>query len=162
STEVRPTTGQLREALFNICQLYVEGARFLDLFAGSGAMGLEALSRGAAHATFVDNHRPALQAIRHNIASLKVEKETTVLTIDVFKALKLLAEQEATFEIIYADPPYGKTLSAPVLEFIDKSSLLTQGGLLFIEDSSLNPPPLEHLHLKNERRAGRAILSCFQ
>lgn len=159
--KVRPTTSQLREALFNICQFNVEDSRFLDLFAGSGAMGLEALSRGAAQVTFIENNRSALAAIKENIASLHVEKESTLLGLDALKALQRLYDQGLLFDLIYIDPPYGKGLSAPTLQFIDSHKLLAPGGSLFIEDSSLHIPPLVYLTLKGERRVGHAHLYEF-
>ena len=158
SDQVRPTTSQLREAVFNICQLTIEGAYFLDLFAGSGAMGLEALSRGARHATLVDQGRPALVALRHNIVALHVENETSVLGLDVFKALHQLVRQGRCFDVIYVDPPYGAGLSAPVLAYLDAHPLLRPEGSLFIEDADLTPPPLTRLRLHSKRSIGRAHL----
>lgn len=159
---VRPTTSQLREAVFNICQLNIEGARFLDLFAGSGAMGLEALSRGAEHATFVESNRQALEAIKKNIQALGVEKQTTLISLDVFKALEKFAQREKLFDVIYVDPPYGKGLSEPVLTFLDTHPLLNPDGSLFIEDADLKEPPLTHLRLHSERSIGRARLHEYR
>lgn len=158
SQSVRPTASQLRETVFNICQHQIEGARFLDLFAGSGAMGLEALSRGAAHATFVDMGRPALQTLKQNIATLQEEAHTTVMAGDV---LTLLPRLEGPFELIYVDPPYGKGLSAEVLKQLDTLDLLAEGGRLFFEDTPFEIPPLTHLTLKDERKVGRATLIEF-
>ena len=87
---LRPTTSQLRESVFNICQHRIEGVRFLDLFAGSGAMGLEALSRGAAHATFVERGSFSLKSIKKNIITLGELKHTTVVPGDVLTVLPLL------------------------------------------------------------------------
>lgn len=155
STDVRPTASQLRETVFNICQNSIVDANFLDLFAGSGAMGLEALSRGAAHATFIDKGRPAITTIKKNIATLKEESHTTVITSDVLSALKRLT---GPFDIIYVDPPYGQGLSTQVLCALDKLNLLVPGGLLFIEDSSTEEPELQNLKRTKERRVGRATL----
>lgn len=162
SEAVRPTTSQLRETLFNICQLSVEGARFLDLFAGSGAMGFEALSRGAAYAAFVENNRQALIAIRKNITGLGVAEQTGLLGMDVFKALERLASQNLQFDIIYVDPPYSKGLGARVLAFVEEHGILADGGSLFIEDASLELPPLRNLTLCSQRRSGRAQLYEFR
>jgi 16S rRNA (guanine966-N2)-methyltransferase len=159
--QVRPTTGQLRETVFNICQGTIQGASFLDLFAGSGAMGLEALSRGAAHATFVENRRTAIQAILHNISHLQVKDQTTLLRLDVLKGLPLLTKQGKKFDLIYSDPPYGALLSTPVLTYIDTHGLLTPGGSLLIEDTHLQPPPLQHLTLISQRAVGHATLFVY-
>jgi len=155
---VRPTTSQLREALFNICQSSIEGARFLDLFAGSGANGLEALSRGALHTTFVENNRLALTAIKKNITSLQLEQATRIFPLEVFKALQRLHDQKERFDLIYIDPPYGKGLGTSVLDFLDKHPILASGGSLFIADSVLHEPSMKHLKLHGERRLGRAHL----
>lgn len=158
---VRPTTSQLRETLFNICQQMIEGAEFLDIFAGSGAMGLEALSRGASHVTFVEKNAAALSAIKKNIQTLQVHKETTLYSCDVFKALQQLHERQKKFDLIYADPPYGEGFTAPLLEFLDRHSLLREEGALFIEDALVEVPPLKNLVLYNQRKAGRAQLYAF-
>lgn len=159
---VRPTTSQLREALFNICQNEIAGARFLDLFAGSGAMGLEALSRGAAHATFVEKNRLAIAAIRKNISQLQVEASTEVLSIDVFKALERLFESKRDFEIIYADPPYGEGLGARLLSFLEEHQLLHAEGVFFLEEEQLQMPPLKTMHLVGQRKMGRSYLYEFR
>jgi hypothetical protein len=99
STGIRPTTGQLRETLFNICQLSIEGASFLDVCAGSGAIALEALSRGARHATLIERDRTALAAIRKNITTLGVEQMTTLYDLDAFKALHLLSNRKENFDL---------------------------------------------------------------
>lgn len=161
SEKVRPTTSQLREALFNICQLTIEGARFLDLFAGSGAMGLEALSRGATHATFVDLNRLSIAAIKKNIAALHVESQSRVFLLPALKAAQLLCKQNEVFDLIYADPPYGEGFSQIILEFIDSHPLLAPGGSLFIEDAHLHLPPLHTLKLQDQRTVGRAHLYEF-
>lgn len=155
TTLVRPTSSQLRETVFNICQQQIEGARFLDLFAGSGAMGLEALSRGAEHATFVERGSPALAAIKRNIALLDEEAHSTVIAGDVLARIPFLEE---AFDLIYVDPPYGIGLGAQVLAAIDAHSLLAEGGTVFIEDSTFEEPSLKNLALKQKRQVGRATL----
>lgn len=128
--QTRPTTSMAREAIFNICQEWVHGARFLDLFAGSGAMGIEAISRGASFATFVEKDKLALQAIRENIALLQIESQTQLLAIDAKIALpKLLS----SYDLIYIDPPYEKEV-ADLLETTAALKLLAPQGLLFLEE----------------------------
>jgi 16S rRNA (guanine(966)-N(2))-methyltransferase RsmD len=162
SEKVRPTTSQLREALFNICQNEIQDARFLDLFAGSGAMGLEALSRGAAHVTFVEKNRFALAAIRKNISQLAVEDLSEVLGLDAFKALDSLATAGRSFELIYADPPYGEGFGERILCFLDTHSLLSHTGSLFLEEESLHLPSLKTLKMYDQRKIGRAHLYEFR
>lgn len=169
----RPTSGMLREALFNVCQNYIEGAFFLDLFAGSGAMGLEALSRGAARAVFIDNSRESIQCIQNNLRDLGFEQVSEVLFGNVFDQLSLLEKKGRQFDLIYADPPYdtiGRYQGTPmaygeiVLRMIDAGSLLKQGGMLFIEDSRRSQPKIEglnHLELHSSRRMGRSTLQQY-
>jgi 16S rRNA (guanine966-N2)-methyltransferase len=168
----RPTAGRLREALFNICQTYIKDAAFLDLFAGSGAMGLEALSRGARSATFVDNSQEAVRCIKRNIGDLKVEKECEVFYGQAFSTLKLFEKQQKTFDVIYIDPPYntpidiaGETFlySEYIIHLIDKSALLIPGGTLFVEEDSRHPPKIatEHLELKDSRKFGHSLLQRY-
>lgn len=155
---LRPTTSQLREAFFNICRHEIENSSFLDLFAGSGAMGLEALSRGANEVVFAERERSSLAALRKNISTLGVEEQTQVLAMDVRKALQLLVSKGAQFDLIYADPPYGLNLGAMVVECVESHALLKEGGYLFIEDTALTIPPLENLVLLKERQLGKGRL----
>lgn len=173
--KTRPTSGRLREALFNICQGKIEGADFLDLFAGSGAMGLEALSRGAHQAAFVDNSRESVRCIQANLAALGLVKEGDVVYSDVFEAMKKLAKRGKQFDLIYADPPYsqiisgapeGPTFSSQVLIILDrlieeKHYLLKPEGMLFLEDAVDALPEnmtFKHLVLKDKRNMGRSAL----
>lgn len=170
----RPTSNKLRETLFNICQGYIEEAEFLDLFAGSGAMGLEALSRGANKATFIDNSKDSIRCIKANLEKLKMEDCSRVLYGDVFQQIKKLAELGYQYDIIYADPPYdttskeeGKEIanSARVLKMVDESVVLKPLGVLFIEDSRDSKPATEGLRtliFKSSRQMGRSVLQQYQ
>lgn len=168
----RPTAGRLRESLFNICQGLIEEEHFLDLFAGSGAMGFEALSRGAQSATFVDSHLESIRCIQSNARALDVEKQVKIYHSDVFKLLPKLVKMRVCYGLIYVDPPYTteKTeipLSLQVLKYIDEHCdiLLKISGLLFLEDAveaiSEKAILLNHLELKNSRQMGRSSLHQF-
>ncbi|MDQ2909057.1 MAG: 16S rRNA (guanine(966)-N(2))-methyltransferase RsmD [Candidatus Eremiobacteraeota bacterium] len=102
-SSVRPTPGRVREALFSILAARIEGARMLDLYAGTGAIGFEALSRGAAHATFVELHAPTVQNLRSTAAALGVGRRASIVCAPVEKAAQRLSGR---FDIVYADPPY--------------------------------------------------------
>ena len=157
----RPTQSMLRESVFNICQHEIQGARFLDLFAGSGAMGLEALSRGALHATFVESDRRAIASIRENIATLQVASETTLITSNAEQALKHLF---SPFHIIYVDPPYDKPVVPYIKELLDRN-LIAPDGILFIEERNRPNPPSLHfpeLILISTRRFGEALLHQYR
>ncbi len=135
----RPTLDQTREALFNILQGRTEGARFLDLYAGSGAVALEAVSRGAAYAVLCDQSRAACACIRENIRRLDCGAETRLLEMPDQRAIPLLAREGARFDLIYLDPPYAMDLT-PVLGLILQSGLLAQDGLMIAEHDTASAP----------------------
>lgn len=167
--ETRPTMGMLREALFNISQHSIVGAHFLDLFAGSGAMGIEALSRGAAQVTFVDSSRESIRCITENLQSVNLTDSAQILQGDVFVKLQLLIRLKKSFDIIYIDPPYdnsneGLQYCQKILQIIDETSLLRPGGHLFIEGPhpfDLHIEGLKSLIQEKTRRMGRATLQQY-
>lgn len=155
---IRPTTGLLRSTVFNILQSCIAEARVLDLFAGAGAIGLEALSRGAKSATFVDSDKEAIRIIKENLQTLGLEGR--VMQLDVMKAIDLLAKKGETFDLVYIDPPYGKGLGERTLEKV--TGLLVPGGLCFLEEEEKEVAKPVHLELLSERRVGRSILREYQ
>lgn len=170
STLTRPTSSRLRETLFNICQGKIEEAFFLDLFAGSGAIGLEALSRGAQKSFLVDSSKESFLCISKNIEKLQVQDSAVVVCNDVFAAIKKFIKNGLQFDLIYADPPYDKkalfeghsrSYSHQLLLILDEFPLLKEEGLFFIEDVPIAPPTelhLQTLQLISSRRAGKAHL----
>ncbi len=128
----RPTLERTRESLFSMLQPYIPGAAVLDLFAGSGALGLEALSRSAAHAVFCDNSGEAIRAVRQNIKLLQLEERTAVIAQDYQKALHQLEEQEAVFDMIFVDPPYHLP-AGPVLSSLAAHQTLSPEGIIILE-----------------------------
>jgi len=161
----RPTSGRLRETVFNICQGYIQESNFLDICAGSGAMGLEAISRGARRATFIDDNLLAIRAIQDNIKQCKATERSQVIHKDAIKALVELEAEGAFFDICYLDPPYHQPeLLRQIIEFLDQSTLLAEGAMLFIEDSAnslINGLVLNRLALVSKRQAGDTILYLF-
>lgn len=130
--DVRPTTDRIKETLFNMLQDEVFRCYFLDLFAGSGQIGLEALSRGAEYAVFVERDRKAADCIRENIASVKSEQEALLLQMDVKSALRSL-DGKYQFGVVFMDPPYGQALEQDALLCLKDSSLLKEDALIVIE-----------------------------
>ncbi|MCX7824588.1 MAG: 16S rRNA (guanine(966)-N(2))-methyltransferase RsmD, partial [Verrucomicrobiae bacterium] len=135
--DVRPTPDRVRGAIFNSLGEAVVGARVLDLYAGSGALGIEALSRGAASAMFVEVSRGCVKAIRRNLAAARVEDRATVLEDDVIRALRRMAV-EAPFTLVLADPPYAKQPGCPplaqqLLDNEDLAAMTAPNGWLVIE-----------------------------
>ena len=129
--EIRPTPDRVRETLFNWLQPRIDGARVLDLFAGSGALGMEALSRGAAHVTFVEQDRRAASAIE----KLAHEWHESALSVQCAEALGWLARTapESSFQIVFVDPPYDLDLQAPVLETLAARALLAPDARIYVE-----------------------------
>lgn len=132
--DTRPTTDRIKETLFNMINLRLPQAVFLDLFAGSGGIGLEAISRGASRAVFVEQNKKAAACIQDNINFTRFQQESTLLCMDVFAALKRMEGKEQ-FDIVFMDPPYNKLLERQVLEYLKDSSLITEDTLIIAEAS---------------------------
>lgn len=130
-TDTRPTTDRIKETLFNILQGELTESIFVDLFAGSGGIGIEALSRGAGHAYFVENQREALACIRDNLAFTGFSDQATVLRQDILSALPLIREKKA--DIIFMDPPYQSGLEEKVFEVLSHMPYVTGDTLLILE-----------------------------
>jgi len=129
----RPTTDKIKENMFNIMGQFFNGGCVLDLFAGSGSLGIEALSRGMDHAVFIDMNANAIKAIKENISSLKLQDQTEVYRNDAFKALHILAKKRSKFDMIFLDPPYGKISITDLLALIVEKDLLNNAGLVMCE-----------------------------
>ncbi len=157
-SSTRPTQGMLREALFNICQNEIKGARFLDLFAGSGAIGLEAISRGASHVSFIEQDRRAIQCIQENITALNIESATRIIPTNASRGLNLLAKEGAKFDLIFIDPPYDMQVDLNRV-----AQLLALNGTLFLEKryKPIKSMPVPGLKMKEERRFGDTTLTLF-
>lgn len=133
--DTRPTTDKTKETLFNVMQFDVPGAYFLDLFAGSGQIGLEALSRGAAYAVFVENSRKATSCIEDNIHFTKFDKVSRLMMTDAVTAVRTL-EGKYKFDIVFMDPPYNKELEKEVLITLSDSDILKDDTLIVVEASN--------------------------
>ena len=159
----RPTTEKLRQSVFNSLQERMKDSSFLDIFAGSGAMGLEALSRGATFATFIEKNPMANRFLRKNIRLLEAEKETRLLATDAKKALITLANEGAVFDIIYADPPYDRQeVCLFLLKMFDTLTVLAHQGVLILETKNLfSSPPLHTLFLTSTRKMGDTLLYFY-
>ena len=127
----RPTADRIKENLFNIIAPYVPGARVLDLFCGSGAIGIEALSRGAGEAVFVDSSRDAISALTVNLARARLIGR--IMPLCIFAAILMLNGEGMGFDIIFLDPPYGQGLLSKTMDELGKSNLLIPDGILIAE-----------------------------
>lgn len=156
---IRPALDKVKEAIFNILWS-VDGLRVLDCFAGTGNIGLEALSRGAAHATFIDSGREAIDLIRQNIALCTFEDQTTLFPYAAATAIAKLGKQGAQFDLIFVDPPYNKDLVNPSIQQIADANLLAPDGQIICEHfpkEVLTPP--EGYTLADERKYGQTLIS---
>jgi len=160
----RPTSDRVKEALFNVLGERVVEARFLDLFAGSGNVGIEALSRGAVRAVFVEQNPRALQVLRENLETVGFQEQAQVLGQDVIRALDFLGKKQAEFDLIYVDPPYLKGFEQGVLEKVSQYGLMADGGILVIESSKRDLLPSEagRLELYRTQDYGDTSLSYYR
>ncbi len=133
--DIRPTSDNVKEAVFNILQFDVEGRRVLDLFAGTGQLGIEALSRGAASAVFIDRDRAAIQIVKDNLKTCGLSG--TVLCCDSLSYLKNCGR----FDLIFVDPPYDSGLFDEVLGMINQIDILSDGGIIIVEARQDTPLP---------------------
>jgi len=163
---LRPTSDMLRETLFNILGPRVEESRFLDLFAGTGAVGIEALSRGAISAVFVENHPAAVRIIRENLASLEIKSEARIIASAVTPALaKLQEERAAVFDFIFLDPPYANENDyESTFHSLENSSLVAESTIVIAEHHKKSPLAKSIGHLEQFRilPQGDASLSFYK
>ncbi|MDD6037902.1 MAG: 16S rRNA (guanine(966)-N(2))-methyltransferase RsmD [bacterium] len=130
--DTRPTTDRIKETLFNILSPELSDARFLDLFAGSGQIGLEAVSRGAKHCVFVENNKKACEVINENMRFTKLADQCRIMQTDCMAALRQLEGNER-FDIIFMDPPYGKELEVELLSYLSHSAVVGEKAFIIIE-----------------------------
>lgn len=155
----RPTTDRVKESIFNIIASYVRDASALDLFAGSGALGIEALSRGAKKCTFVENSREAISVVQENIKGAKVSAATVVF----MEACAFLEKTTETFDLIFLDPPYDADLYSAVLKRITMRGLLSAAGIIVVERRANAPvPTAEGLQIITDRKYGQTTISILK
>lgn len=160
---VRPTGDRVKEALFNILRDRVPGCCFLDLFAGSGSIGIEALSRGASVAVFVEANRRHAAIIKENLKGCGLEQKARLIPAKVAEALRLLAEEGQVFDLIFMDPPYLKNLETVTLADIQRYHLLKAEGMIIVESSKRDclPQSVDDLRLLRTEKYGDTLLSFF-
>ena len=162
-SSIRPTADQVREAVFNVLEPYSPFNSVLDLFAGTGAVAIEALSRGARSAVLVDRDGGAVSVIKKNIDGCRLGDVTTVMKRDVFDAVRLLAASGSTFDLVYMDPPYSEShLIGKVIRELSSKKVLAPGAVIVAEAASRDAPPDTHATpgvevLKTKRYGDTAI-----
>jgi 16S rRNA (guanine(966)-N(2))-methyltransferase RsmD len=158
---LRPTSDRVKESIFNILGKVVEGKKVLDLFAGTGALGMEALSRGAKRAFFVEKGRQAIRLIRKNLSQLGMEGRSEIVPKDANRAIGILKERGETVELILMDPPYQKGLIHKTLSKLTSHKIYHEDSILVIEHDrrELLPDTIEGWDLIRQRRIGDTVIS---
>ena len=160
--DTRPTLDRTRESLFNIIAADCSDARVLDLYAGSGALALEALSRGAVSAVLCDKSREAARAIAANIASLKVEDRARLMAMSDQQAVRTLEQERAEFDLVFLDPPY-RMDTVPACRMLEEAGVLLDDALVVIEHSAESvPEPPECFRLTDRRRYRDTMISFYR
>jgi 16S rRNA (guanine966-N2)-methyltransferase len=160
----RPTADRIKESVFNILAGCLADRRVLDLYAGTGALGIEALSRGAASAIFIDQAKIALAALRRNIETLKLEDRTRILRWNILNNLNCLAADYQQIDLVFMDPPYEVDAVAPTLTALVACDALAPGARVVIEHSVRETitPPLDGLRLSDQRQFGKTLVSFME
>jgi 16S rRNA (guanine966-N2)-methyltransferase len=171
TTGTRPIIDRVKTALFDILSTRVEEARFLDLFAGTGSVGIEALSRGAAHATFIEMNYSVLKLVRENLKITGLGDRAETIGTDAFKFLQANAApgntQARKYDIIYVAPPQYHEMAARTLTLLDTSPLVSSDGLIIVQIHPKERPgvvavPLAHMTLTDERKYGSTLLMFYE
>ncbi|WP_457668082.1 16S rRNA (guanine(966)-N(2))-methyltransferase RsmD [Thiolapillus sp.] len=159
---LRPTADRLRETLFNWLQGYIEGADCLDLFAGSGALGLEALSRGAKHVRFVDQSRAVTRQLDQNLRLLDVQDRAEVVSTDGMRLLGQDADRQ--FDIVFLDPPFSNDWLAQACENLERNGWLKSNSWIYLEQDSHRDGPAvpESWHVHRQAKAGQAACTLLR
>ena len=159
-TKTRPTADRTREAIFNIIAFQVPGARVLDLFAGTGALGIEALSRGAQSAVFIDISNQSISVLRENLASLPLESPTKVIRWDLSRNLNCLHSSALVIDLVFMDPPYNENLITPTLGHLHTSQCLANNARIIVEHSHLDPvfPDQLPFEIVDQRKYGKTLV----
>jgi len=160
----RPTSDKLRETIFNILSHRLSGAFVLDLFAGTGALGIEAISRGALFSYFIDNEEKAIATINKNIKSCKLEDKSSIAQWDINRSLKCIETLKKKFDLVFMDPPYNACLIKPALINLQRSGTLQAGASVVIEHALYEPIPddLKEFKITDKRKYRKTFLSILK
>lgn len=157
--DIRPTTDMVKESVFNILQFDIEGRKFLDLFAGTGQIGIEALSRGAASAAFIDSSVDAVKLVRENLAVTGFSDRATVLRANALQFLRSCGK----FDVIYIDPPYRTSLTEDALHLINQFDILRDNGIIVCENiyGTVLPELMPPYYKQKERKYGKIVITVY-
>lgn len=158
----RPTLDRVKENIFNMIQFRVYGTKAIDVFAGTGSLGLEAVSRGAKECYLVDMGEKSFSLLKQNVKSLNFEDKCTCLNMDSYEALKMLASKGMIFDLIFIDPPYLREMIPPAMQIVDDNNLLNRDGLIVskIDSSEEIYQGTDNIKLTDYRKYGNTTV-CF-
>lgn len=159
--KIRPTADRLRESIFNILSFKVPEAIVLDLFSGTGAFGIESLSRGAKQAVFVEKSRDALYVIKRNIQAGALEKQAQVIKWDITKNLNCIRRIPFRYDLVFMDPPYNRDMIQKGLRNLYRSDCLNRGACIMVEHSASEPIPENTMEfaISNQRKYGKTLVT---
>ena len=162
--DVRPTTDRVKESLFNMINSYIMESDILDLFAGTGSLGIECLSRGANQCIFVDNSKESINIVKSNIKKARVENESIVLNLDFKSAINSLSSKNKQFDVIFMDPPYYKNMFSDALSAVDNNNLLKEDGIIVVEHDTVDkfPDNMGRLYKSREKKYGNTTLTFYK
>jgi 16S rRNA (guanine966-N2)-methyltransferase len=163
-TQTRPTANRTREAIFNILAAQISGSQVLDLFAGTGAFGIEAISRKAAFVVFIDIDRDAVSVLQANIKSLALESRTKIIRWNLTRNLNCLDQLQIAFDLVFMDPPYHKNMIAPTLVNLHRSQSLIAGARVVVEHSRREPVLTDRLPFEtaDQRQYGKTLVTILE
>lgn len=158
----RPTLDRVKENIFNIIQFRVYGTKAVDVFAGTGSLGLEAVSRGAKECYLVDKGEKSFSLLKENVKSLKFEDKCTCLNMDSYEALNMFAKKGISFDLIFLDPPYLRDMIPPAMKIIDENNLLNKDGFIVSKIDSAEEiyEGTDNIKLVNHKKYGNTTV-CF-
>lgn len=161
---LRPTSDKVREAIFDIIGPEIEDSAFLDLFCGTGAMGIEALSRGAHSVVFVDNKSSSIDLVKDNLSKCGFKQNFEIIQCDVLQAIQSLSNRQRKFRYIFTDPPYSSDLIVKTLEAISTGSLLLPKASVLVEHSVKKPVPekVSDLISQKEYKFGDTVINLYR
>ena len=162
--DVRPTTDRVKESLFNMINSYMMDSDILDLFAGTGSLGIECLSRGANKCVFVDNSKESLNIVKSNIKKARLENESTILNLEFKSAINTLGLKKQQFDVIFMDPPYYKNMFSDALSAVDNNNLLKEDGIIVVEHDTVDkfPDNMGRLYKSREKKYGNTTITFYK
>ncbi|SHH09454.1 16S rRNA (guanine(966)-N(2))-methyltransferase RsmD [Tepidibacter thalassicus] len=161
--DVRPTTDRVKESVFNIINNRLMDSFVLDVFSGTGSLGIEALSRGAQKCIFVDLSKESIKIIKENVQKARFDEKSEIILSDAINAINKLAARKNKFDIIFMDPPYLKNLIEPVLEEISKKNILENNGIIIVEHDTKDKlsEKINNIYMYREKKYGNTTISFF-